>query len=172
MATRCSNLCTSSSSTNTSPAIGALKAVARPAPAPAARSTRKSAQHNRQTRAAKTAIPAPIWTVGPSRPSASPEPIASIPPKNFTGTRPNGAGGISSRRTASTCGMPLPEACGGIAAPSTRQPGSRHRTRRRQSRTPRLRGHGPRRSSHRADDRHARAKAGRSPQHIQSPLLR
>ena len=34
----------------------------------------------------KTAMLAPICTVGPSRPSASPEPIARMPPKNFTGT--------------------------------------------------------------------------------------
>jgi hypothetical protein len=49
------------------------------------------------------AVLAPICTLGPSRPSASPEPIASRPPKNFTQIRRNGACGISSCNTASTC---------------------------------------------------------------------
>ena len=31
---------------------------------------------------------------------------------NFTAASPKGAGGSSSRRTASTCGIPLPAACG------------------------------------------------------------
>jgi hypothetical protein len=55
---------------------------------------------------------APIWTVGPSRPSASPVPIASTPPKNFTGIRMSGGGGCLSRSIASTSGMPLPFAPG------------------------------------------------------------
>jgi hypothetical protein len=87
MAMRCSNLCTSSSSTNTAPAIGALKAVARPAPAPAAISTRQSGQLRRNSEPTKWAMVAPICTLGPSRPSARPEPIASTPPANFTGSR-------------------------------------------------------------------------------------
>jgi len=62
--------------------------------------------------ARKWPMPAPIWTVGPSRPRASPAPIASTPPKNFTGIRISGGGGSSSRRTASTSGMPLPFAPG------------------------------------------------------------
>ena len=45
---------------------------------------------------------APICTLGPSRPSASPDPIASSPPKNFTGNTLRGAGGTSWRNTAST----------------------------------------------------------------------
>jgi len=57
-------------------------------------------------------MPAPIWTVGPSWPSASPVPIASTPPKNFTGIRISGGCGCSSRSTASTSGMPLPFAPG------------------------------------------------------------
>ena len=44
IAIRSSNLRTSSSSTNTAPAIGELNAVARPAPAPAASRTRQSGQ--------------------------------------------------------------------------------------------------------------------------------
>jgi hypothetical protein len=55
---------------------------------------------------------APICTLGPSRPSASPEPMASHPPTNLTGSTLNGAGGSSSRSTASTWGMPLPDASG------------------------------------------------------------
>ena len=50
----------------------------------------------------KFARVAPIWTQGPSRPSAKPAPIASRPPKNLTGSRINGAGGSSPLRTAST----------------------------------------------------------------------
>ena len=55
---------------------------------------------------------APICTVGPSRPRASPEPIASTPPANLTGRTANGAGSASPRVTASTCCTPLPAARG------------------------------------------------------------
>src|SRR6266478_3505667 len=41
-------------------------------------------------------MPAPIWTAGPSRPRASPVPIASTPPMNFTGIRIRDGGGCSS----------------------------------------------------------------------------
>ena len=53
---------------------------------------------------------APICTLGPSRPSASPEPIANTPPKNLIGINTSEAGGSSPRNTLSTWGMPLPEA--------------------------------------------------------------
>ena len=55
---------------------------------------------------------APICTLGPSRPSARPEPMASTPPTNLTGIRRYGACGSAPLRTASTCGMPLPDAWG------------------------------------------------------------
>jgi len=112
MAMRGSNRRTSSSSTKTAPAIGALKAVASPAPAPAASSTRRSDQRRPKTLPTKSAIAAPICTLGPSRPSASPAPIANSPPTNFTGISRGGGGGSSPLRTASTWGIPLPEAGG------------------------------------------------------------
>jgi len=85
MAVRRSKLWTSSSSTKAEPAKGALNAVAKPAPAPAANSARQSGQGRRKIRPINTATVAPICTVGPSRPSARPPPIASTPPANLTG---------------------------------------------------------------------------------------
>jgi hypothetical protein len=41
-----------------------------------------------------------------------PAPMASTPPRNLTGIKRNGAGERSPRITASTWGMPLPDACG------------------------------------------------------------
>ena len=61
---------------------------------------------------------APICTVGPSRPRARPAPMASMPPRNFTGSRVNEAGGWSPFNTASTWGMPLPLAWGEIRCTS------------------------------------------------------
>ena len=87
-------------------------AVARPAPAPAARSTLRSGQPRRHSLPTRWAMAAPICTLGPSRPSASPAPIASTPPTNLTDIRPGGVGGTFSFNAASTCGMPLPEAYG------------------------------------------------------------
>ena len=72
--------------------------------------TLQSSQSRRKSRPTTWAIAAPICTLGPSRPSASPEPMASTPPKNFTSSNRGGGGGSSSPRTASTCGMPLPDA--------------------------------------------------------------
>ena len=53
MAIRRSNRCTSSSRTKTAPAIGALKAAPRPAPAPAAINTRQSGHGRRNLRPTK-----------------------------------------------------------------------------------------------------------------------
>ena len=79
-------LSVSSSNTKIDAPIGALKATARPAPAPAAFMMVRSGASGRKRRAHVVPIAAPICTVGPSRPSASPDPMARRPPKNFTGT--------------------------------------------------------------------------------------
>ena len=121
MVIRVSKRRTSSSSTKTAPPMGALNAVARPAPAPAARSIWQSSSWRRKSFPTRWAVLAPICTIGPSRPSARPEPIASTPPTNFTdirrytaftGIRRYCARGSSPLSTASTWGMPLPDACG------------------------------------------------------------
>src|SRR3984885_1078460 len=103
---------TSSSRTKIAPAIGALNAVARPAPAPAARSTLQSGQLQPNSFPIRGAMGAPLGTLGPSRPSASPAPIASTPPTNFTGMMRDGGSGSSPLNTASTWGVPLPDAYG------------------------------------------------------------
>jgi hypothetical protein len=68
-----------------------------------------------------------MCTVGHSRPSTSPEPMAISPPKNRAGTTRRGGGPDSLRQTASTCWIPLPPASGtnwtrdrAIAAPAAR----------------------------------------------------
>ncbi len=63
---------------------------------------------------------APICTVGPSRPSARPLPMASSPPKNFTGTTAAEAGSTSPLKTASTRCTPLPSAVGANLTTSRR----------------------------------------------------
>lgn len=52
--------------------------------------------------------------MGPSRPNASPDPIASVPARNLTGTTRIGAGDSSPVKTAMTRGIPLPAADGAI----------------------------------------------------------
>ena len=54
----------------------------------------------------------PLSTVGPSRPRARPLPMARIPPKNFTGRMCAGLSDQPSLSSFSTCGIPLPLACG------------------------------------------------------------
>ena len=75
-----------SSSTNTRPASGALKAADSPAPAPAAISVRRSRGVARSQPPSIWPTAPPICTVGPSRPSARPPPMASTPPANLTGS--------------------------------------------------------------------------------------
>ena len=53
---------------------------------------------------------APICTLGPSRPSARPSPIANRPPINLMGSSSSGAAGNLPSITASTWGIPLPAA--------------------------------------------------------------
>ena len=110
IAIRVSSRRTSSSSTKTAPAIGALKATASPAPAPDASKVRISGHERPQALPIRSAMTAPICTLGPSRPNAMPAPIANTPPENLTGISRGGAGGRSPVKAASTCGMPLPEA--------------------------------------------------------------
>jgi hypothetical protein len=74
----------SSSRTNVKPARGALKAAASPAPAPAAIKVWRSRGDTRNQCATAAPNALPSWTVGPSRPSASPLPIPTTPPTNFT----------------------------------------------------------------------------------------
>ena len=139
---RVSKRCSISSKTKSMPPIGALNAVARPAPAPAA----SSAGHCSRTIRTRVAIidpsAAPICTVGPSRPSASPPPMARMPPKNLTGiTRAVRAGARrAARRRRAECRYRRPPARSG--APSTRRA---HRDR------------------HRADDERVRRTAIRAP---------
>ena len=111
IAIRVSNRRTSSSSTKTPPAIGALNAAASPALAGRQQhlTIRKGAAEDSPSR---KAMPAPICTLGPSRPRARPEAIANTPPTNFIGTSQNDAGGSSLLSTASTWGIPLPAAWG------------------------------------------------------------
>src|SRR6516165_5194458 len=82
MATRCSKRCTSSSRTKTAPAIGALNAAARPAPAPAASRTRQSGQVRPKEAPRKNAAARPnlhTWTLtaegesGPDRKDSADE---------------------------------------------------------------------------------------------------
>lgn len=65
------------------PAEGALNATASPAPDVADWRVRASSTGLRLRRAASAPSTAPICTVGPSRPSTIPDPIARTPPMNF-----------------------------------------------------------------------------------------
>ena len=101
--------CAISSRQNTAPPSGALKATARPAPDRADCMTRTSSRVARATRAHHAPMAAPMWTVGPSRPSTRPpSPIERSPPMNRAGRTRPGGGSLSPRSTASTCWMPLP----------------------------------------------------------------
>lgn len=103
---------TSSSRTNTPPAIGALNAVARPAAAPpATRICRWSVEDRLSLATMMPAFP-PICTQGPSRPRASPAPMDSRPPTYLTGRMRDDPGSVRPSIAASTRGMPLPSACG------------------------------------------------------------
>src|SRR6476469_5794054 len=94
------------------PPIGALKATARPAPPSAVCIILTSESGSRARLAASAPIAAPMCTVGPSRPSTSPDPMLSTPPMNFAGSSRICGGLASPRKTASTCWMPLPAASG------------------------------------------------------------
>ena len=66
--------------------MGALNATARPAPPNAVCIILTSESGSRARLAASAPIAAPMCTVGPSRPSTSPDPMLNTPPTNFAGT--------------------------------------------------------------------------------------
>ena len=101
-----------SSSTNTAPPSGAPKAEARPAAAPPEMRTRPSSGEKPKRRARFPPRFAPIETLGPSRPSARPAPIAASPPRNVTTSTRSSPSLVPNRTADSTCGMPLPVAAG------------------------------------------------------------
>src|SRR5215210_4633809 len=82
-------------------ADGALNATSSPAPPRAVCTILTSESGNRARRAASAPIAAPMWTVGPSRPSTSPEPMLNTPPTNFAGTTRISGGRVSPRKAAS-----------------------------------------------------------------------
>jgi hypothetical protein len=63
------------STANRAPAIGALMVAAIPAPAPQPTMVRSCRGVTRSVRPSHDAIDAPIWTIGPSRPTDPPDPI-------------------------------------------------------------------------------------------------
>ena len=97
-----------SSIIKSTPAIGVLKAAARPAPAPLAKALFWCLLFiSLATLAPK---PAPMCMVGPSRPSDKPEAMPTIAPKNFTITVLSLIVIFGLFRACLTCGMPLPPA--------------------------------------------------------------
>ena len=66
-----------SSMANITPPIGVLKVAAMPAPAPAATSVMRCHGAMRMTWPSVEPSAAPIWMIGPSRPTAAPVPIES-----------------------------------------------------------------------------------------------
>ena len=111
MVIRVSNRRTSSSSTKIAPAMGALNAVARPAPAPAASSTRQSGTVRWHAWPSRWARLAPICTVGPSRPGRDPRRWRAGPQRTHREQTPR-RWRHAPLTTASTWGMPLPSAWG------------------------------------------------------------
>jgi len=66
-----------SSIANITPPIGVLKVAAMPAPAPAATSVMRCHDAMRTNCPSVEPMAAPIWMIGPSRPTAAPVPIES-----------------------------------------------------------------------------------------------
>ena len=108
----------SSSSTKTNPANGAVNAAVKPAPAPAAWSRRRLHSSYRSPTAVASA--APMCTVGPSRPSDSPDASASAPAKNLTGRTRRQRMWPPRSSSSSTAGIPLPAASGAMRPVSQR----------------------------------------------------
>ena len=93
-------------------AKGALKAAARPAPAPVAIKICRSRGVTLSHWATAAPTAPPICTVGPSRPRVSPLLMPSPPPTNFTGNTVCQRIERNHARTAFRCGMPLSAASG------------------------------------------------------------
>ena len=64
--------------------MGVLKVAAMPAPPPAATSVARCQRDTRASRPADEANAAPIWTIGPSRPTEPPVPIDSAEASDLT----------------------------------------------------------------------------------------
>ena len=104
----------SSSRTKTTPARGAPKAAARPAPAPADISMRSS--DFRRPESLEKPLPTipPSWMLGPSRPRARPEPMAMIPPKNLSSSTLSQSVLILPMSSPFIWGIPEPEIYGSL----------------------------------------------------------
>ena len=102
----------SSSRANTAPASGAPNAAERPAPAPHVISILSSVSRRWPARAKPLPTIEPSWMLGPSRPSASPPPIASAHPAIFAGITLYQHMSFCPLSSASTCGMPEPAISG------------------------------------------------------------
>ena len=74
----------SSSTANITPPSGVLKVAAIPAPAPAARSVIFCQRANESLRAKVEPKDAPIWMMGPSRPTEAPVPMEIAEAIDFT----------------------------------------------------------------------------------------
>ena len=102
----------SSSRQKITPASGALKAAARPAPEPAVKRKRSSARERFFPRLTPCPTQAPSCTLGPSRPSDMPAPMASTPPTNFAASTRAHSICMRPKSIPLICGMPLPEHIG------------------------------------------------------------
>ena len=101
-----------SSSTNATPASGALSAADNPAAAPAALAARRFCFATPSIPAQVDARLLPICTVGPSRPRLCPPPMLTAPAKNFTNAIRGADAPNSFQNRSFTCGIPLPAASG------------------------------------------------------------
>ncbi len=99
-----------SSSENSTAAIGVLKAAASAAAHPAGISARTCSRRSPNARASTDAIPAPICTDGPSRPSAMPLASDVEQQKNFPSTVRSEMYPSRMNSAALVCGIPLPRA--------------------------------------------------------------
>ena len=100
-------LCSSSREKST-PASGALKAAASPALAPQVISSFSSVRTRLVSRETPLPAMAPSWMEGPSRPSASPAPMVSRPPKNLASSTRHQTVRMRPCISPSTWGIPEP----------------------------------------------------------------
>ena len=102
----------SSSMAKTTPAMGALKAAARPAAAPLDMRKFRALKGRRARSPNACPTEAPICTEGPSLPMVRPPPSVSRPPMNLPGSTRRHGTRSRPASCAETCGMPLPEMSG------------------------------------------------------------